>query len=417
MFADNHSADKIPDTETVSAFRVSQIYVGVAITLPAFLLAAQIFSALGFVDGLITLGLAAIVLTLISACTMTVGARQRLSTYAIIRNVFGAIPATAINVLLGLTLLGWFAVTVSLFADALSRSLSAVAGTTAPIPVLKAVGGLTMIGLTLYGFKLIDAVSRIAVPLMALVLVVAFFVILQGSDLDSLMSNEGTRDGISSIGIGVSISIGAFMVALTIAPDIARFLRSPGEGVQASLLSYGIGAPLVLILAGLPVLVTGEADFVANLAASGLGWPALFIVVFATITTNVSNLYSTSLSFSQLSNRVPDYIVTAVCGVLGTAIALVGIETVFVPFLLLLSIAIPPIAGVYLADAFKGDPENQQSQSIRWRAVLSFGAGCAVAYAASNGMISLSRVAAIDGLVTAFLLYLLLCAFDRRQRL
>ena len=93
------------------------------------------------------------------------------------------------------------------------------------------------------------------------------------------------------------------------------------------------------------------------------------------------------------------------------------IPEVFVPFLILLSIAIPPIAGVYLADAFTGAPQSQQAQSMRWRAVLSFGVGCTVAYAAMNGLVSLSQVAAIDGLVSAFLLQLMLCTFDREQRL
>lgn len=402
MFSDNHAAEAIPAEESVSAFRVAQIYVGVAITLPAFLLAAQIFFNLGFRDGLIVLAVSSAILVMISSLTMTVGARKRLSTYAIIHRAFGAVPAVAINVGLGLTLLGWFAVTVSLFAEALTRASLSVSGTTLPIWSLKAIGGVSMIGFTLFGFRLIDSLSRIAVPLMTLVLVIAFFVIFRFTDMSAVFALDGARESIGSIGMGVSICIGAFMVGLTIAPDIARFLNSSWGGVSASILSYGIGAPLVLILAGAPVLATGEADFVENLAASGLGWPALFVVVFATITTNVSNLYSTSLSFKQLSERTPDYVVTIVCGATGTTLALLGIETLFVPFLVLLSVAVPPIAGVYIAHSLEQRAPVSAQQRTVWSALFALMIGTGVALLATNGFLTLSHVPAIDGFATGF---------------
>ena len=43
---------------------------------------------------------------------------------------------------------------------------------------------------------------------------------------------------------------------------------------------------------------------------------------------------------------------TVAAGVAGTLVAIVGVTDVFIPFLLTLGIAIPPVAGIYLVDYF-----------------------------------------------------------------
>ncbi|MEM9168420.1 MAG: cytosine permease [Pseudomonadota bacterium] len=407
MFADNHAHEAVPADEAVSGVRIAQIYIGVAITLPAFLVGAEIFADLGLVGGVAALALSGAALVVLSSLTMRVGAGSRRSTYAIVETVFGRDVAFAINVLLALCLLGWFAVTVSLFGAALSGAIASVGLPAPPAWSLELVGGALMIGATLFGFQLIDRLSRIAVPLLGVVLAAAFFKVSGGAgDRFSVTGAEPTS--LADIARGVSVLVGAFMVGVVIAPDIARFAQSARSGVVASVLSYGAGTQLVLFAAGSLVLMTGEKDFVANLTAVGFGWPALFVVVFATITTNVNNLYSASLGFAKAFPKRRDHEVTAAAGVIGVALALAGVEKAFIPFLIFLGVVTPPIAGVYVADYFvvRRAFDAPSPARINMTAGAAWLAGSAVALAATNGVFTVTGAAALDALLVSAVVYI-----------
>lgn len=406
-FADNHADEAIPVEERVSGFQVAQISVGVAITLPAFLIAAETFSALGVYRGLIALAAAALLLFCVSSGAMIVGARTRATTYAIIRSVFGSTVALGINFLIGLVLLGWFAVTVSIFGSALNGALTSVMNVTLPLWLAKAAGGALMTIITLYGFQAIYRLSRLIVPLLAITLIAAFAATLSRADMDALLATEGKVSQIGSIGEAISILVGAFMVGVTIVPDLSRFLKSAGHGVAASAMSYGFGSQVVFILSGVPALITSEKDFVANLLLIGFGWPALFVVTFATLTTNVSNLYSVSLSFRQVFPKLRDFQVTMIAGLLGTGVALWGIENTFIPFLMFLAVAIPPIAGAYITH-FLTQPEGARlgtASALRWQALVAWLVGVLIALATTNHWFDLTHIPAIDGFLTSALLY------------
>lgn len=59
MKTDNHSNSVVPQNETVNGFRIGQIIVGIAITLPAFLVGANVIRAVGLRDGVIAILLVA----------------------------------------------------------------------------------------------------------------------------------------------------------------------------------------------------------------------------------------------------------------------------------------------------------------------------------------------------------------------
>ncbi|MEM1019195.1 MAG: cytosine permease [Pseudomonadota bacterium] len=408
MFADNHANKEIPQSELVSGFKVAQISVGVAITLPAFLVAAETFSALGFYTGLVALAAAGLILFMVASGTMIVGARTRVSTYTIIAAVFGRIPAIGVNLLIVAVLLGWFAVTISIFGSALLGALQNVTGLEIPLWIAKVSGGVLMTLITLYGFHAIDKLSRVIVPLLALMLVAAFFVGMRNADFAALLNSSGDRQNIKSLGEAISILVGAFMVGVTIVPDMARFLRAPSHAILASGLSYGFGSQLVFVFSGVPALVTGEKDFVANLLAIGFGFPALFVVTFATLTTNVNNLYSTSLSLRQVFATIRDSQMTLLAGSVGTAVALLGIENVFIPFLVFLGIAIPPIAGVYTTHILSGRAKDGFGAEIGVHkiAVAAWFIGALGALISTNHWIDLTFIPAIDGFLISAIFYL-----------
>lgn len=405
---DNHSRSPVPDAESVSGGAIAVIIIGVSITLPAFLVGAELIRALGLVNGAVAIFLGGLLTACVGYLTMRVGTETRLSTYNIILFCFGRAGSHIVNLILATTLLGWYGVTAALFGRALSQAVADASGVVVAPALFTVAGGVLMVVTTIYGFRAIDRLSRIAVPLLAALLLYGVWKVLGGTGLAELSAVPGRpNEGMASISAGVSIVIGSFFVGVTLVPDLSRFARGRRDAVIGSFLSYGLGFPLVLLLAGLPGLVSADTDLIGSMTSLGLGIPALIVMVFATWTTNINNLYSASLSVARILPKARDWPITLVSGVIGTLLALAGIMDHFVDFLILLGIIVPPIAGIYLAEYFLirstgvGAEESESVPALRWHAILSWAIACFFGFLERALDWSITSVTAIDTLLIA----------------
>ncbi|WP_417460436.1 hypothetical protein [Kordiimonas sp.] len=392
--------------ELVSGLRIALVVVGTAITLPAFLVGTEILTTLGVVSGGLAVLMGGVILALLACASMLVAVRSRLTTYQLLDHAFGLAASRIASFIVAATLLGWFGVTAALFGQSLSASLHEVLGVVVPEWACTVAGCLLMTVTTLYGFSALEKLSKIAVPVMFFILIYAVVKVVHDVSLTDILAAgpvEGARP--LAFGAAVSIIVGSFMVGVCILPDISRFIRRPRQVLHASFGSFGSFFPLILIVAGLPGVLVGEKDLVMSMVSSGLGLPALVMMVLASWTTNVSNLYSSSLGLGQAFPRLGRAQVVWVAGLVGLLISLAGIRDHFVDFLIFLGVLIPPIAGVYIAHSFAGLPSRGSALSL-----LAIGAwlgGTCLALVTSMGYINLTFVPALDSFFAAVALYLI----------
>ena len=420
---DNHSRGPVPDRETVSGTAIAVVIIGVSITLPAFLVGTKLIGALGLIDGVLAIFLGGLLTACVGYLTMRVGTETRLSTYNVILFCFGRTGSHIVNLILAVTLFGWYGVTAALFGRALSQMVESTFQVLVSPHIFTIAGGVLMVVTTIYGFRAIDRLSRIAVPLLAALLLYGVWAVLDGASLAELSGVPGRpHEGLASISAGISIVIGSFFVGVTLVPDLSRFARGRRDAITGAFLSYGIGFPVILLLSGLPVLVSAEPDLITSMTSLGLGIPALIVMVFATWTTNINNLYSASLSIARIMPKVRDWVITLVSGVIGTLLALAGIMDHFVSFLILLGIIVPPIAGVYLVNYFLIRPTRINVQQLdavpdfRWDAIGSWAIACALGFLERAQDWSITSVTAIDTLLIAMAVLWTWNRFQSRAR-
>jgi cytosine permease len=414
---ENFSTSRVPESETVGAVHLAGVIVAMAISLPAFLLGGDIFLGLGFTRGIFAVAIGCAILAVLAMQTMAIGSETRLSTYSIIQSVFGATGGRFITLLLSITVFGWYGITATLFGQICNKALSTTFGIELDESILIVAGSALMILTAIYGFRALDIVSRWTVPLMFLVLATSTYVIVNDVGIDVVMRRAGNAQGqLSGIGAAASIIVGGLMVAVTIAPDIARFARRVSDSRTAALLSYGAGVSVIFLLAGIPALATGSNELIENMTRSGLGAIALLILILATWTTNATNLYSASLGMKQWFVSSKDWVVTLSAGVLGTALALGGILEHFISFLTFLSLASPPVAGIYITHYYVARDDlpialDTSGSAPRWRpsAFVAWFCGTGFAVTMNYGFHwSVTSVAACDAALMAALTYWLL---------
>ena len=156
------------------------------------------------------------------------------------------------------------------------------------------------------------------------------------------------------------------------------------------------------------------SDLVEIMMRLGLGLPALLVVILAAWSSNAYNLYAITLVYRTLAD-LPHWKLAAIGGAFGAVMAVAGIARQLTPYLLLLGIAIPPIAGVYLSAYYTSWVLDEKPLKTTWRPD-SFGAWMiGVVFAALEAPLhfSLTGIVAVDSLLVSIAAYLILHLLPR----
>ena len=407
--ASDYTRSRVPDHATIGGFRIAVVVFGIGVTLPIFYVGSEISLALGLRSAAYALFGGCAIVGLMMIVTSIIGARTRLSTYMIIQFSFGrSLVRYLVNPLLAMTYVGYFAATGDIFGGAIREALSEFYGIAPPRPLCAFVGCVAMSLTAMYGFRLIERFSSLAVPLLALFMLYVVYLVLQRASLQDLWAAQGS--GGMPLGLAISTVVGANILMAVSGPDLTRYARTGLEGVK-SVSGLAAGYPLIMLASGIPALAFAESDIMTIMVLLGIALPALFILVFSTWTTNTVNLYSAVLTLAASFRRFSGKQLAMTTGALGTLGAALGIMDVFLPFVLILGIAVTPIAGVYIADFFllsRGDYSLERLAArpcIGYPALLAWLAGTAIAAAANQNLLTLTTVPAADGMITAFLLH------------
>jgi cytosine permease len=399
----------VPASARVSGWRVALIKLGIVIALPGFVMGAQIGAALGLKLGSISILIGGMMLMVMAGLTGTVAARSGLSTSMITQFAFGRLGGRFVNAILAATLLGWFGVTAQIFGESLQGVMASLDLAVWPAQIYVVLGGALMVATTIFGFSALQRLSDFAIPLLLVVLLIATYRSLQLRPLAGLLATNGPQTG---LGIGISAVVGGLATSICIFPDLCRFARTPGGARLAAGLTFGLGMPFILILAAITSIVAGQHDIILILTTLGLGLPALLLLVFKAWATNSGNLYSASLGMATIFSRFSQSRIVIGGGIVGVVLAALGITTHLIPFFLILSITIPSIAGIYVADFFllrgqRYDLEQLATEPlISWLAFAAWGTGIAVAAMTTHKIMTLTGMPAADSILTSFGLYL-----------
>lgn len=283
-----------------------------------------------------------------------IGAKYGVSATNLSRQAFGRYGSWFPGGLFALSLgIGWFAWNVALFAHTMHAIYPEAFWTNYYAVCIW--GGIFMILTAAYGFRGLGILSFLTIPMIFVVSAfgIAAAIGASGLGLSGLFELEPAEPG--TLALGITIVIGAGIAGTCSQPDVSRYAKSPVQGAIAMalgtlcgfLLFASAGALMVMATRTLPIGTT--PNLISAMQLLGMGIGALFILLFAQWTSNDNNLYSGSLG---ITNIVPisKKVACVIMGCIGIGMALAHVEEHFVPFMNMLGLVIPPIAGVIISD-------------------------------------------------------------------
>jgi cytosine permease len=388
----------------------------VAVCIPAFMLGGIAASSERLGTAILAVLLASAILTVISLATGLLGAHTRMSTAMTAKFTFGLQGNILMSILLFIGTFGWFGVQLEVFGQAIQGTVGILGnGASIPrfLPII--VGGVLMTLTATYGFKAIERLSVIVIPILLVLLIATLVKAFAGVSLASVFGK--TPEQALPLGILISAVAGGYAVGAVIQPDITRYSKSKGHAAGGMVFGMMIGFPLVLIMAAFLFAASGQAQFADVMMAYHRGiWGifALVVIVFATWTTNDNNLYSAALAFNSLFPKMKKWLLTVIGGALGTILALFGILGQFMNWLVVLGVTVPPIGAVLAIDflLFRSDQyryDNLEKQpSVQIFSLISWAAGTAVGFLTFYKVFTFTTAPALDAIIVSAVLHFLL---------
>lgn len=406
----DYEREPVPVEKRKGWFRLSIVWLGGIIALSAIILGGTLAGGMTITQAITASFIGTFLLACLSAACGVVGAKTHLSTSLVSAFALGRYGSYAVSIVLAIALFGWFGVQLDLFGQSLAQIMNTSFGIEINPKILVFVGGILMTTTAVIGYKAIEKLSLVAVPLLGILIVASLIKVAStGSGIRENLFGEPI-----SLGVAISLIIGSLAVGAIIGPDISRYAKSPKDAVISSFVGFFVGFSLVLIAAILLAKATTQVDIIAIMLGVGWGTGAMLVLILAQWTTNDNNLYSSALGFSVIFKRMPKYQLTIIAGVIGTGMAIAGIYENFIPFLIFLSALIPPIGGIYVADYFvsksKYSFENLdtipalQPVNIGVWVVASFAAFATTPAPTGFGWFTLTGASGIDAFLIALVL-------------
>jgi cytosine permease len=349
--SDDYALQRVPSRARYHWFSIAAQRFGQVSALSQFMLGATLGVGMSFwrAVGAITLG--AVILEIVAIFLGIIGVREGLSTSVLARwTGFGRYGAGLIGLVIAISLIGWFGIQNAVFAQGLHSLLGGP-----PLWAWTLIAGAFITVVVVYGFASMQWLAYVTVPL---------FVALTGWSIASELSKHSIGSLVASPAPGPPLSMmagttlvaGGFIVGAVITPDMTRYNRSVADVIKQTVVGITLGEYVIGLIGVLLAHVVRTGNVVA-IVTSTSGTAGTVILIAATLKINDWNLYSSSLGFVNIidtltGRRVNRALVTIGLGAAGTLLAAVGILDHFTDFLTILGIAVPPIAGIMVAEYF-----------------------------------------------------------------
>lgn len=349
---DDYALSRVPHTARKHWFGIAVQRFGQVSALTQFLLGATLGYAMTFGEAALAFLFGSLILEVVIIFVGFIGQREGLHTALLARwTGFGEVGAALVGLAIGISLVGWFGIQSALSAQSLDGLMPGVM----PVWLWSLLFGLAVTAIVAFGFVGMQWLANITVPLFLFLVAWSIIGELSRHDIGELLTGPAPGPTMS-VWAGTGVVAGGLIVGAIISADMTRFNRSNADVVKQTVVGVTLGE-FVIGLSGVLLAHAAKSGDIIAIITSSVGFIGLLIVITGTLKINDWNLYSSTLglvnffstTFGKNLNRVT---ITIVLGIAGSVLAAVGILNKFTDFLIILSVAFPPIAGIMVAEYY-----------------------------------------------------------------
>ena len=378
----DYPLDHVPQSARVGLLSLSAVLLGLTFFSPTMVAGGQVAASFGLNKFLQAMVIGNLILGLYVAIMSVIGTKTGLTSVLLSRYTLGTGGSKWASFLLGGTQLGWYAVSAAYVAEIFVKALN--------MPnsyIFWAIFWCVVMGITaVYGFKAMEIVSYIAIPLILILTVWVPVLGVQKAGSWAALAAIAPSGEPMAMTTALTIIVGTFASAGTQVANWSRFAKSAKVSFIAALLAFFFGNGLMIFAGGIGAIAFQLPDIVEVFMQMGIVFFALVILTINIWTTNDAAAYAFGVAGSEFFNKSDKkpFIIGGVA--IATVLAVTGVYNFFIPFLVALGIFIPPLGGTIIGDylfVWKGNIPNinkVEFKSVRVANLAAYLIGTLVAY-------------------------------------
>ena len=409
----------VPKNIRYSGLSIAMVTAVMVFGASSLSLGAQIGLSLGFIDSIIAFLIGGFFLSILAYIVGIIGVRSRLSSYVLIKIIFGKNGAILLNISLAIALLGWYGISMDIFSASLNQLMRSIFDVNIPNYLIEIIGGFLMTYSAVKGFKLLESLSTWITPL--LIILTASLGYKAFAIWGNRLSQEALDANPMTVTMAADAVIGAFVLGAILMSDYSRFARTTKDVATASFMPYFLLSTLAYTVAFFAAVATNETDIIRIMNALGLGLAAVFLIFLSSWIVNGINLYSATLSLSSIYMKAKQWHMALLTGTLATIAALMNILEQLTSFLILLTAIFTPVGGILIADYYLLRKKKNYSidelgyaPSLNYRAIASCIIAVLFSFLPTNNTQLTFGLPALDSLLIAGFLYYMMTLLVNR---
>ncbi|MZI94286.1 cytosine permease [Vibrio sp. CAIM 722] len=336
---------EVPDSHRKGMVSMAVMLLGFTFYTATMWAGGNIGKAFSFDNLLLIIVVGNLILGIYAAALGWIAYKTGLNTVLLGRYCFGEKGSRLSDFILGFTQIGWYAWGVATIAIVLTTLLELEKSWQLPLMVLFGFGFCVT---AFIGYRAMDILSKISVPLMLIFIAISFYRGLV--DVGGLVALFGIQPAPNmTMSAAITVVIGTFISGATQATNWSRFAKSGRVAVLATLIAFFIGNGLMVFIGAYGALIYQHADIVDVLVAQGFLFLAIAMLFTNLWTTQDNTIYNFAAAGCNLLRSDKRRTITIVGAAIGTILAVLGMYNYLIPFLVLLGTFIPPIGAVIMS--------------------------------------------------------------------
>ena len=402
-----YAFERVPMDKRKTFATILVIFTGYTISLSNFVTGATVGSKMSFSGALWSIILGNAILAFVAIMLGMIGAKSGKTTLVIFRNLFGKRGSAIMSILIALSAVNWIAVNANTFAQMIQTNFKFTAGI--PMGIIAVIVVAIWAQSAIRGVKGLEFVSWLGTPA-AVILAIASFIAIGNKAGFGAVTSYAPAGGSLPLASGIPSIVGAWIFGCIVTPDVTRYAKNQAHAAIAAPIAVYVGLACIELVGAMTAQATGEAGFVAATAALGLGVLVFVCSIFCVWTTQDNNIYSASLSLqnvftdTKLEGKVKHSVLAIIVAALAALAAAVGIVKWLLPIIQFLSILLPPLPAMMIAEQWIVK-NSKAGENINWIGLISW------VVAGVCGQISKNTgffIPAVVSMVVGFVVYIIL---------
>ena len=412
---DEYEHEPVPLSARRSTFSVSMVWLGFPMIITGAMTGSIMVAGMGFQSALLAMLIGNALMFAYVGSLGLLGTARGFNFALIASAVFGKKGYVLASGLLSTLLLGWYAVQTGITGNLIHTAFQLNYLT---VTIL---AGALYLGITFVGIRGLHWIGLVSVPLFV---VLGGWVALDSAAVagwDKVIAYAGTKpDMPMAFGIGLTIVITLFVDAGTVTADFNRWAADKKSSLIATFCAFPMANLVAMLVGGVMTAALavpspqpfGLDNMFGYLLAQNKPW--LSIVAFVFLFCNLGSvcahcLYNSAVGWSRIGNGRMRLFAVGLA-VVGIVIAAANVWALFIPWLSLLGILVPPIGAIILADLYYVRPGAQIRADWRPQAFAAWAVGSLVAYLVETFAPQFST--AVTAFIAGGVCYLLLSAMS-----